>query len=324
VDKRISRRDFLELSSAATLASGANCSALSSATPPVRGPFGGVLCLFSKPVPQLNWRELAQAAKGAGFGGIDLTVRESGHVLPQRVAQDLPKAVEAIRAEGLEVPMITTALDRADDPAAVPILSMARRLSIPFLKPGYYHYEFVDVRKELEQAGNKFRGLVGLAQKYGIQVGYHNHAGYVGAPVWDMARVMATLDPKWAGYYFDLQHATEEGGVAGWKIAANLVMPQIKMLAVKDMYWKKRSGNEWEGVNCPLGEGMCHYREFLRMVAEAGFHGPVSLHVEYEIPDVSNTEGIALSRAKDDNVIAAAKRDLDYLKSLLREAYGAA
>ena len=68
---------------------------------------------------------MAQSAKRAGFGGIDLTVRTGGHVMPQRAAEDLPKAVAAIRAEGLEVPMITTELLSGDDPTAAPILSTA-------------------------------------------------------------------------------------------------------------------------------------------------------------------------------------------------------
>jgi sugar phosphate isomerase/epimerase len=269
----------------------------------------------------LSWQELAQSAKRAGFGGIDLTVRPAGHVLPQRVVEDLPKAVEAIRGEGLEVPMITTELVAADDPTAVPILSTAGKLSIPFLKPGYAHYKFVDVRKELEEAGNQLRGLVALAQKFGVQVGYHNHSGYIGAPIWDVAQVIDTLDPKWAGYYFDLLHATVEGGGAGWRIAANLVMPRLKMLAAKDFYWEKKGTAGWQETVCPLGEGMCHYKEFLPMAARGGFHGPISLHLEYQIPGVSDEQGIALSREKVGQVMAAAQRDLATLKSLVREAY---
>jgi hypothetical protein len=57
------------------------------------------------------------------------------------------------------------------------------------------------------------------------------------------------------------------------------------------------------------------------MTAEGGFHGPISLHVEYQIPGVSDDQGIALSRDKDDEVMAAARRDLETLKPLLREAY---
>jgi hypothetical protein len=69
---------------------------------------------------------------------------------------------------------------------------------------------------------------------------------------------------------------------------------------------------------------MCKYPEFLKMVAATGFHGPVSLHMEYEIPGVSNNQGIALSRETDDQVMVAAQRDLETLKSLFRTAYAGA
>lgn len=271
----------------------------------------------------MNWRELAQAAKAAGFGGIDLTVRSGGHVKPERVSEDLPAAVEAIRAAGLEVPMITTELRSAADSTAVPILSTAGKLGISYCKPGYYHYRFVDVRKELEEAGNQFRSLAGVAAKYSVQVGFHNHSGYIGAPVWDIAPIMDTLDPKTAGYYFDLEHATAEGGVGGWNISSHLALPRIKMLAVKDMYWTK-TAEGWADIPCPLGRGMCRYKEFLKTIASSGFHGPISLHLEYVIPGVSGREGIALSRAKADELMTAAKNDLDSLKALLKEAYAAA
>jgi L-ribulose-5-phosphate 3-epimerase len=318
---RLSRREFIQVSSAAAWTCAVPFLAGAAALPPAREPFRGTFCLFSKAVPQLTWQELGQKAKHAGFGGIDLTVRDEGHVLPQRAAEDLPKAVGAIRAAGLEVPMITTELTSAEDPAARPILSTAAKLHIPYFKPGYYHYQFVDVRKELEEAGRQFRGLAHLAEQEGIAVGFHNHSGNLGAPIWDISRVMDTLSPKWAGFYFDLEHATIEGGLAGWKIAANLVMPRMKMMAIKDYYWEKSNTGEWRTRNCHLGEGMCHYREFLKMAAQGGFHGPISLHLEYQTPGVSDEEGRALSRAKDDEVMASAQGDLDNLKSLVQEAY---
>ena len=38
----------------------------------------------------MTWQELGQSVKRAGFGGVDLTVRDEGHVLPSRVVEDLP------------------------------------------------------------------------------------------------------------------------------------------------------------------------------------------------------------------------------------------
>ena len=308
-----SRRDFLGVCSSAACAVSLNMVEASVAPP--GGGYTGTLCLFSKPLPGMNWLRLAQAAKSIGFGGIDLTVRQGGHVPPERAAEDLPKAVAAIREEGLDVPMITTEITSADDPAARTILTIAAKHSIPFFKPGYYKYKMVNVRRELEEAAGQFRGLVGLGKQYGVQAGYHNHEEYMGALVWDVASVIDTLDPKWAGFYFDPRHAVAEGGVGGWKIATNLVMPRLKMVAAKDFRWEKAETG-WAARNCPLGEGMVDWKYFVNALAAGGFQGPISLHLEYDVAGKT-------SAAKEENILAALRRDLQFLKTRLREGYGA-
>jgi L-ribulose-5-phosphate 3-epimerase len=307
----LSRRDFFSVCSVAAYAVSVNSTAVSAPGP--SGNYKGTICLFSKPLPAMDWRRLAQAAKRVGFGGIDLTVRPEGHVRPERVAEDLPKAVAAIREEGLEVPMITTALTSAGVPAARAILSTAAKLSIPFFKPGYYQYKLTNVRRELEDAGAQFRSLVDLAKQCGIQAGYHNHEEYIGAPVWDMASVIETLDPKWAGFYFDPRHAVAEGGVGGWKIATNLVMPRLKLVAVKDFRWEKTEKG-WVARNCPLGEGMVDWKYFFHTLAAGNFQGPISLHLEYQEP--------AETHDAEQNILAGLRHDLEFLKARLHEAYG--
>lgn len=271
------------------------------------------MCFFSKHLPASNWQQLAQTVKKLGFDGVDLTVRPGGHVLPERATEDLPKAVAAIKAEGLTVPMITTGLTSVSDPTAKPILSTAGKLGIPFFKPGYYKYEFKDVRRELEKFGIEFSALVELGKLSGVECGFHNHDGNIGAPLWDVATVIDRLDPKWAGYYFDVRHAVVEGGSGGWKIATNLVAPRLKMIAVKDFYWEK-TAKGWRIINCQLGEGMVDWRQYFKLLRQANFHGPVSLHLEYEIPGTT-------AAAKEENTIAAAQRDLQFLKARLAEAY---
>ncbi len=299
------RRNFIKSASAFAAA---------SMLPKMAG-FSGAICLFSKHLPAMDWARMAQAVKKLGFGGIDLTVRPGGHVLPERASEDLPKAVAAIRAEGLSVPMITTALTSAGDPTAKPILSNAGKLSIPFFKPGYYKYSFADLRGELQKAMNEFRSLTEVSKQSGVQCGFHNHEGYVGAQLWDVAQTMDQLDPKWVGYYFDIRHAVAEGGVAGWKMALNLAAPRIKMIAVKDSYWEK-SGKGWRQVNCPLGQGMVDWKAYFKALRQANFQGPISLHLEYEIPG-------ATTAAQEENTLAAARRDFEFLKGQLQEAYQA-
>lgn len=270
------------------------------------------ICLFSKHLPELNWRDLARNTRMAGFEGIDLTVRKAGHVLPERAPEDLPKAAAAIRDEGLALSMITTEALSAT-PVTQALFETAGRLSIPFLKPGYYRYKFVDIRRELDEVSSQFRELAELGRRHNVQVGFHNHSGdYVGAAVWDAVRFVDGLDPKWAGYYFDAGHAVIEGGNTGWRIAANLVAPRIKMIAVKDFYWEK-GPQGWRPRLCPLGEGMVPWPAYFKILAQAGFTGPVSLHLEYEIPGATASQ-------RQENTLLAARRDLAFLRARLNEA----
>ncbi len=265
-----------------------------------------VVCVFSKHMAQFGYDELGKRAKDIGFQGIDLTVRPKGHVLPERAAQDLPKAVEAIRAHGLTVPMITTDIKSAADPNARAILGGAGKLKIPYWKVGYHTYTRDDIEAEIAKVREAVSGIVALSKEYGVTAGWHNHSGnYFGAAVWDTRAVIHDYDPKWIGYYFDPGHATIEGGLAGWKIAQNMVTPRVKMVAIKDFYWEKSTDGKWKNRWCPMGEGMVDWERVFAGFAAAKFPGPYSLHLEYQTPDE----------------LAAIARDLEYVRKRLGIAY---
>ncbi|PYT10327.1 MAG: hypothetical protein DMG59_29025 [Acidobacteria bacterium] len=285
----MTRRNFLASAAAAPLA----------AQEPARR---STICFFSKHLPELQYNELAQWLHDAGFNGVDLTVRAGGHVLPERAAQDLPRAVEAISSHGLEVPMITTELTSAADPNARPILAAAGRLKIPFFKLGYWRYG-TDVLADVRKAASEVRALVELAREYGITAGFHNHPRYVGFAGWDGRQVVEELDPKWIGYYYDVNNATEEGAVMGWEVTLRLALARLKMAAFKDFYWAKVNG-KWTAVACPLGEGMVNWPKLFTLIATARFTGPVSIHQEYKPADR----------------MAAARADLEFVRKHLQAA----
>src|SRR4030081_1821391 len=88
----------------------------------------------------------------------------------------------------------------------------------------------------------------------------------------------------------------------GGRLRSNLVTARLKMVAAKDFY-RVKSAKSWIGKSRPLDEGMCHWKDLLGTLAETNFQGPFSLHLEYEIPGVSNHEGIALSPASQPKVM---------------------
>ena len=118
------RRELIQTIGQAALVTAA-APAIRAAAAPVQAP--RVFCLFSKHLPELDWSDLGRAVKDGGFEGVDLTVRPGGHVLPERAAEDLPRAIEALTAQGVQVPMITTDLTSASAPAAQNRSSRRRR-----------------------------------------------------------------------------------------------------------------------------------------------------------------------------------------------------
>jgi sugar phosphate isomerase/epimerase len=295
----LSRRQFLAGAGAAALPQEQD-------TPPPRT--RPMICLFSKHLAKLHYTELGGVLKQLGFEGCDLTVRKGGHVLPEQAPVDMVRAVESIRGEGVEVPMITTDITSLSDPYARNVLGLAGQqyMRVPYFKPGYYRYGAGPVENTLAQVRRDLAGLTALGRAYGIAAGFHNHAGeYVGAAVWDTRELIRDLDPRWIGYYFDPCHATAEGGLGGWQLSLRLVLPRLKMVAMKDFYWEK-SGGQWTRRMCPIGEGMVNWPKVFQSLAAAKFTGPLSLHIEYN--------------PKDE--LAAITRDLAWVEKQVDAAYG--
>jgi sugar phosphate isomerase/epimerase len=301
----LTRRAWLratgEAAFAAAIARRADASAQArGAATPGGGP---AFCLFSKHLPGLGWSDLGRAVHDAEFDGVDLTVRANGHVAPERASDDLPRAIDAIRKHGVTVPMITTELTSASQPGARPLLQAAVRSGVRYFKTGYWRYTTsADVRAQVAAVGDALAGLAALARDCGIEMGFHNHAGYIGAALWDIAPAIDGLDVRWAGYYFDPRHAVAEGGGGAWKAATHLVAPRLKMVAVKDFFWRK-DAQGWRIESCPLGEGQVDWAWTGSALREARFGGPISLHLEYDIPGDTTQE-------RTRHTLDAARRDL--------------
>lgn len=306
----MTRREWLERAANAAFAAAVVTRAGAKTAAQVRSE-EPIFCLFSKHLPDLKWADVGRAVKDAGFEGVDLTVRAGGHVLPDRAADDLPKAIEAITSQGVKVPMITTELTSATAPGAKALLQAAARNGVRYFKTGYWRYtSSPDVRAQVAATGEALAGLAALARECGIEMGFHNHAAYIGAAIWDIAPAMDKLEPRWAGYYFDPRHAVAEGGGGSWKAATHLAMPRLKMVALKDCLWQK-GPKGWTIENCPLGDGMVDWSWFSNTLRNAPFTGPISLHLEYDIPGSTADE-------RTRRTLEAAKRDLAFARRMLR------
>src|SRR4051812_46855371 len=99
-----SRREFLGCVAAASAAMTIGLPAGAAAVPQTRK-----IIAFTKPFRELGAEETAKLVAEVGWDGVELPVRaKDGQILPERVADELPKFVEALRAKGREVSIVTS------------------------------------------------------------------------------------------------------------------------------------------------------------------------------------------------------------------------
>ena len=272
----------------------------------------GTVHVFSKPLHMFSHADAAKIIAEAGYGGIDYTVRvPQGHVLPERVEDDLPKAVAAAKAAGLKVEMITTEITSATDKHTEKVLRTAAKLGVKYYRLGVHNYdEKLGVWGSLQKLKPVFQDLAALNQSIGIHGALQNHAGTrVGSAIWDVYELVRDLDPRWIGVQYDIRHATAEGGQS-WPLPLKLLAPWIKCTCAKDFRWEQSPGKAVI-ENVPIGEGIVNFDAYFRLYRELKLTGPISVHLEYP-PFERTPMSEADKRAK---FPALMKKDLTALKA---------
>jgi sugar phosphate isomerase/epimerase len=271
---QLNRRQCLQLAAAGA----ARTTAAAEATE------GITLCAFSKHFQWADVAEMAAVCASLGYEGIDLTVRNDGHIKPEAVEEQLPRAVEIIQSHGLSVPMVTTAIAHAQSAHAGSILKTLQRLGIRRYRSGGFRY---DDRRPLPEQIEEFRGrlveLAGMNREYNVCAMYHTHSGpgRVGASMWDLHLLLRETSPAELAVNFDIGHATIEGGYGGWMHSARLLLPAARGTAVKDFCWRRNPDGKWTPHWRPLGEGMVDFGAFFALLKASQFDGPLQLHMEY-------------------------------------------
>jgi len=136
---------------------------------------------FAKPLQWLDYGGTAALVAEAGYGGIDYAVRPDGHVLPEKVTDDLPRAVDAAKKAGLKVEMITTAI--VERTTSIPSHCSAPRQSweLRFYRFGNFAYdEKLGVWGSLQKHRAAVKDLAALNQSLGLHGAFQNTP----APAW--------------------------------------------------------------------------------------------------------------------------------------------
>lgn len=270
--------------------------------------------VFSKHLQFLNYEKMAEQAKALGFDGIDLTVRPKGHVLPENVGRDLPKAVKAIRSTGLLSTMMTTRIENVDEDHIEAILQAASELELKYYRTGYFSYrKDSTIPEDIKHYQKQAVKLSKLNAKYDLVGCYQNHAGTrMGASIWELYNILEKVKNDHYRVQFDIRHAVVEGGLS-WENGLRLIAPKIETLVLKDFKWGQVKG-KWRPINTTFGEGMVDFKSYFKWLKANNINVPMSMHFEYELGGANH--GAFKIDIPPHKVYSAMQRDLDRAREL--------
>ncbi len=316
-NNKFSRRDFLLTTGQAGLLLTLPAMAQNSPSQNGSQKTGHKIAIFSKHLQWLDYRGMAETAAKIGFDGVDLTVRPKGHVLPEKVEDDLPKAAEACKKAGIDIIMMSTAIGDVSHPTTEKILKTASQLGIKYYRMNWYQYDkSISIVKNIENFKAKMIDLAEMNKQFGIKGGYQNHSGtWFGSAVWDLGMVLRKINSEWLGCQYDIRHATVEGAES-WPVGLNYIAPFINTIDIKDFRWDK-SGDNWKLIYVPVGEGMVDFKQFFKLTGEFNIKAPLSIHLEYDLGGANH--GARILKIPQEKVINAMKKDLNALKRFLKD-----
>ncbi len=318
-----SRRDFVKkatiLSAATPLAPHWMFNQVSPAglVTPKRDQHKLQIYLFSKHLQFLDYEEMSEKAAEMGFDGLDLTVRKGGHVEPERVEQELPRAVKAMHQAGLKSVLMATNVNDAKDKLSQRVLHTAADLGISHYRMEYYNYlDGKTIPESIVHFQDKMDELADYNKELGLMGCYQNHAGTrMGSSIWELFAMMMNADKDGIGSQYDIRHATVEGGL-NWSKGLELIQPRIQSFVIKDFKWEEKDG-KWVPQNLPFGEGMVEWTTYFKLLKSYKINVPVSLHMEYPLGGAE--KGKREITVNPQVVYDAMKRDLDNVRKLWAE-----
>lgn len=276
--QELSRRDFLRRMGfgSAALAAALGPGSASHAAEGPRIP----IVIFSKAYQPLkfSFEQAAEFTAEAGLDGVDSPLRPDGEILPERVEDELPAYVGALRKRHLRMPYLTTAITSPSSAYCGTILRTATKLGIERYRLGFiYRADNASWPQQLRQVRAHLKHLAEVNGEIGIGAVIQNHSPsgrtYVGGNLNELAEIVEGFDPEQIGVAFDIAHALNVHG-AEWPAAFEKIKPHLKVVYLKDTNAEKHF--------VPLGQGRVGASGYFPLIKSMRYHSPISLHIEYD------------------------------------------
>jgi L-ribulose-5-phosphate 3-epimerase len=300
-----------------------------------------LLTLYSISLQWADYEEAAATAAAAGWPAIGWTVRQGGHVLPENVTRDLPRAVAAAKKAGLQVPIIITPVKDTEAAFTEPYLDTMSKLGLRYYQaPTLARYDYTkELQPQLDVWKAKIEKLAKLNEKYGTTAVFHveGGAGNIGGGAWDLWLLIRDFDTKYVGMDFDLGHVVFKGGPGVWE-AIRFMHKNVLSIASKDIRWARKSDPAqgprrsdpsddwpWAAEYVRPGTGMVNFKMAFEYMKAMNYCGSFLHYSEYFVDVPGNPQPLSLLRPNvpkeipKDVYIASVRRDYEFFSKLLKD-----
>ena len=173
--------------------------------------------LFTDNLADLKLEQVCTEAKQAGFDGVDLTLRPSGHILPENAEFGLSDARATADRHNISIPMASTAITDSESSHAEHIVATCAHYGVNKIKLGYWRYEpFGTIQKQIDAAKKQLGRIIKLTRQYHVLPCVHVHSGDIlanGGAI--LYLLLKEFSPDDVVAYVDPMHMTVEGGLYG-------------------------------------------------------------------------------------------------------------
>jgi hypothetical protein len=212
----------------------------------------------------LHWvrtpAEVANACRELSCKQIMLTVQDgaTAHVQQANLVTELPRFVNGLRSEGIEVPAIRGGNQTDVDANVERLVGTMADLGITNYWLGNDGYDLSQpMTPQLDAIKRKVERFVTLNERNGTTLMYHTRAGAstVGAVVLDLLYVLQDFDPRHVGFHWDTGHMALHGPM--WETLLRAAAPYVTCCSWKDRAWRQdlggltEQGGPFPGPNPP-------------------------------------------------------------------------
>ncbi|MEO0416724.1 MAG: hypothetical protein AAF226_17420, partial [Verrucomicrobiota bacterium] len=128
-------------------------------------------CTFTKPFQHMTFDQLAESMAAIGLDGIECPVRPKGHIEPENVADQLPKMIEALKKNGLDMTILTSGINSIDPKQNTEqVLKTASDLGVKRFRMAYYRYNLdKPLLPQIDEFKAQLKDLVAMTDEMGIK-----------------------------------------------------------------------------------------------------------------------------------------------------------